>query len=422
MDNFDMNRPNSELPKELTEILMKNHPFKGETEERPSRKRVSEERAERRMAERQAREERAEKTSSSSNPMLEAIRNRALRENSASKENSLYSEMPDEETKMIDVEQIKKAREEMIAEEETQETYRPDYIEEVKAEKKTEIPTIEDEVKPERKKSPHFNNITFDDYEDDQVQVVRHKSRNKINTVPRPAEKGEKLASDSMFFNYAVQEGFEDIVEKAEFTERPKQPKAEVKKSVEYTEVKNYKTEDRGEALDGFFRDNAFDRYDEDDEKSGFIKYAAIAGVLLIALFIFFAVRSFSLSAKLSDANEQIAVYEELQKENEELKMSTLALTEEIEKMKLEQAEAEKAAAEEEVVEEEPAQTSTGSTTTTTSTPSASTNTYTVVAGDTFGAISTKVYGNFSGYKKIMEANGITNEGSLQIGQKLIIP
>ena len=96
--------------------------------------------------------------------------------------------------------------------------------------------------------------------------------------------------------------------------------------------------------------------------------------------------------------------------------MSTLALTEELENMKTAQAEAKAEA--EEPAEEAPAQTGTS----TPSSTGSSTNTYTVVAGDTFGAISTKVYGNFSGYKKIMEANGITNEGSLQIGQKLIIP
>ena len=155
-----------------------------------------------------------------------------------------------------------------------------------------------------------------------------------------------------------------------------------------------------------FFEGNEYDDYEDGDRKINYLRYAAIAAVVFVALFLFFAVRSISLSAKLGDANDQIAAYEQLQKENEELKMNNLALTEELEGLK--NAQAEEAVQEEEKAEEEEA--------------ASNVNTYTVVAGDTFGAISTKVYGNFSGYKKIMEANGITDEGSLQIGQQLIIP
>ena len=49
-------------------------------------------------------------------------------------------------------------------------------------------------------------------------------------------------------------------------------------------------------------------------------------------------------------------------------------------------------------------------------------DTYTVVAGDTLSGISDKVYGNYSGYKKILEANGLTENANLQIGQVLKIP
>jgi len=49
-------------------------------------------------------------------------------------------------------------------------------------------------------------------------------------------------------------------------------------------------------------------------------------------------------------------------------------------------------------------------------------DTYTVVAGDTLGGISEKVYGTFSDYKRILEANGLTESTNLQIGQVLKIP
>ena len=117
-------------------------------------------------------------------------------------------------------------------------------------------------------------------------------------------------------------------------------------------------------------------------------------------LIIFLGVRTISLSAKLKEANNRIATLESLQQENEDLKMNKLSLEEDIQKY--------------ENGEDPNADTASGD--------SGNADTYTVVAGDTFSTISMKVYGNYSGYKKIMDANGITNENDLQLGQTLKIP
>lgn len=47
---------------------------------------------------------------------------------------------------------------------------------------------------------------------------------------------------------------------------------------------------------------------------------------------------------------------------------------------------------------------------------------YTVQKGDTPGSIARRFYGSASKYPKIMEANHLTGNGNLQVGQKLIIP
>ena len=49
-------------------------------------------------------------------------------------------------------------------------------------------------------------------------------------------------------------------------------------------------------------------------------------------------------------------------------------------------------------------------------------NTYTVQPGDTLGAISLKFFKTTRYWKKIAEANGIANEKSLKVGQKIVIP
>lgn len=57
----------------------------------------------------------------------------------------------------------------------------------------------------------------------------------------------------------------------------------------------------------------------------------------------------------------------------------------------------------------------------TTATPSGE-RTYIVQSGDSPAKISQRVYGSSTKYRKIMEANGLTEASRLRIGQKLVIP
>ncbi len=123
------------------------------------------------------------------------------------------------------------------------------------------------------------------------------------------------------------------------------------------------------------------------------------AGAVFIILFIFFAIKTITLSGQLHKANEELKEFATTQEQNEELKMEILSLQEELEKY-----------------------TGTGEKKETTTTDTGNFDTYIVVPGDTFGSIATKIYGNFADYTKILEANGLTENSSLQIGQVLKIP
>ncbi len=54
--------------------------------------------------------------------------------------------------------------------------------------------------------------------------------------------------------------------------------------------------------------------------------------------------------------------------------------------------------------------------------PKITENTYTVVAGDWLSTISARAYGDVNSYKKIAEANNITNPDLIETGQVLTIP
>ena len=127
-------------------------------------------------------------------------------------------------------------------------------------------------------------------------------------------------------------------------------------------------------------------------------------GSIFIILFLFFALRSFILSNKLDKVEKEIANFEGIQEKNEELKLDNLSLQEEISKNKESDTIQQDMIQQQENMNNEEFET------------------YTVVEGDTLGSIATKVYGNYAYYTKILEANGITEDVRLQIGQVLKIP
>ncbi len=124
------------------------------------------------------------------------------------------------------------------------------------------------------------------------------------------------------------------------------------------------------------------------------------------------------LSAKVEEAEQKVVDFTQLQEDNEELKMEIVSLQEKLTENGIS-------------LLDEPQDVTTETTgnggtengeNAEGSTGDEQYDTYTVVAGDTLSGISDKVYGNYSGYKKILEANGLTENANLQIGQVLKIP
>lgn len=404
MENDDLKNMGreSDLPKELSEYLMKNHPLKAkeETEKRTERqhrggeytakkdseKKTEEIKEEKQNAEEEISAETKHETKTSS--IFEAIKNKAMNdENIASyheEEEEKY--IPDDRTKKIDFEEVKRANK---AENERRETA---------------------QKKEDKKKTSDIEYV----FDDEPVRVVRNREKSKWKhiSIPKSVEKETKGTKQTKpinkteeieeraFENPEVKHNFEEIGENILKSKKKPEVKEKKKHFMDKNNAKFFKKADRGTMLDKFFNENQNEAFEEDDRKINYSKAMVIGAAVALVLIIFLGVRTISLSAKLKEANNRIATLESLQQENEDLKMNKLSLEEDIQKY--------------ENGEDPNADTASGD--------SGNADTYTVVAGDTFSTISMKVYGNYSGYKKIMDANGITNENDLQLGQTLKIP
>lgn len=179
------------------------------------------------------------------------------------------------------------------------------------------------------------------------------------------------------------------------------------------------------ETLNEFFRDNAY--HDEDDypDPNRRKNIVMIVLIVFVVVFFFLLFRTVTLSGRLNQANDQIASLTQMQTENEQLKLDIVALEEELNNYRNAQTNEEdttQTTTEEgnETQSTDSQGTQTDQNTTTTTTPT--TSTYTVQAGDTLGTISQQVYGSFRYYTNIAEANGISADANLQIGQVLQIP
>lgn len=173
----------------------------------------------------------------------------------------------------------------------------------------------------------------------------------------------------------------------------------------------------REDAMRDFFGQNDED-YDYDDEpRRSAPPVVMILMVVFLVTTVIFAVRSFSLSSQLEKTQANVTELEELKTTNEQLKMD---------KLELENQLAAYEAAETEPESGTQGETSTGEGTgeaggeTQTQTPQATT--YTVQAGDTLGSIARSFYGDFSKYTVIAQANGLSENATLNIGQVLTIP
>ena len=267
--------------------------------------------------------------------------------------------------------------------------------------------------KPEKEEKKKTSDIEYV-FDDEPVRVVRNREKSKWKhiSIPKSVEKETKGTKQTKpinkteereeraFENPEVKHNFEEIGENILKSKKKPEVKEKKKHFMDKNNAKFFKKADRGTMLDKFFNENQNEAFEEDDRKINYSKAMVIGAAVAFVLIIFLGVRTISLSAKLKEANNRIATLESLQQENEDLKMNKLSLEEDIQKY--------------ENGEDPNADTASGD--------SGNADTYTVVAGDTFSTISMKVYGNYSGYKKIMDANGITNENDLQLGQTLKIP
>lgn len=183
---------------------------------------------------------------------------------------------------------------------------------------------------------------------------------------------------------------------------------------------------EKEKTLDAFFQNSAgFD--DEDDVIHATPKMRKIAIGAVVAAIVLFGFLSFkvvSLSGKLNTATEQIDTLTTVQLENEQLKLDKLALEEELKTLTAATMPVENEGGESQGDGQTPggdAITPAGEGATASD---GTYDTYTVQAGDTIGTISTKIYGTYGEYKRILEANGLTEgtAGSIQIGQVLKIP
>ena len=160
--------------------------------------------------------------------------------------------------------------------------------------------------------------------------------------------------------------------------------------------------------------------------KSAVDKGMVIVCVVVLFVFVFLFVRNLTLSARVEEAEKQLADYTQLQQTNEELKLEIVSLQEKLTQNGISLTDDTAQSGGESANTGDTGTTATDGQTQNENTDTQSSNetydTYTVVAGDTLSGISDKVYGNYSGYIRILEANGLTEDSNLQIGQVLRIP
>ena len=202
----------------------------------------------------------------------------------------------------------------------------------------------------------------------------------------------------------------------------------------EYYKIK--KPEDKHRVLDDFFEENSYG--DDDDEKGINVKTIMIT-VIVIAIVAIFALlySNFNMNAKLSEATDKLENYEELQQKNEELKLTILGLEERLlnyadseeDDDPLPVDEVEGTAQVDDIqgnnAEQPQQQSPEVAVTQQPQTPPASQenyNTYTVVEGDRYWTIAQKTLGDGTLYQRILDANQLTENDYIKPGQILKIP
>ncbi len=330
-----------DFPKEIVQLLMKNHPIKNPSaaEEGSHRERtVHEETNDFKMPSRKHKKIKNEET-----------KNEHLQKNDFS-ENNIHNN--------------------------GQENQQEEYIEEIKEDEGEEIVQLVRRTSRSGRKSPLY-------YEDNETN-------NEEFSVKKKTKKKQKKAPQTTYNEGA----FCDIETK----------------------------EETGKVLDDFFRDN--EEYDDEEStiNGKTIIITAVAVAALIVLFLGY--KTISLTGRLNEANKKVEAYHELKEKHEELKLSMLALEEQLYSMEDEDNlpvdnvgdVSENHEETNTVPQEEPALTEPANIDPT------QFDTYTVVDGDSFWIIAKKTLGNGALYQKILDANGLSENDRIKEGQTLKIP
>jgi|GEM_PF-4447543 len=274
------------------------------------------------------------------------------------------------------------------------------------------------DINPRKKNLKRHN----EEEDDEQVQVVRHKERPKGFKrdfgADEPQEPKKTLAADApTSFEEIKKRMADEKIERHKMMKNNGQKaghmphKTDVYNEMQYKRKKNKSSE----TLDLLKSPNDGKKIKQQEFTPAGKKLIIVCAVAVF-VFLFLIVRTVTLTHKVSALNSQLTDYQDMKQKNEEYKLEILSLQDKL---------------------KDNATPSTTTDTTTGDTTGAAANangtaaasgdatqsdTYTVVSGDTISGISQKVYGNYSGYKKILEANGLTESSNIQIGQTLKIP
>ncbi len=356
------------------------------------------------------------------------------------------TEKPTEEKKAEKAEKAEEKSEE-VSKPETEEEPKTEIKKEKKVEKVSEKETSDSEIftpviddgfediaqKAKKEMKENRQVLSFDDEDDDEpVQMVRHKTQKKEfkrNFAPKNEEikipdsvnntEKKELQAEQIFARKENEaeniSEFDDLRKK--FTEEKQKnkknnPLKNKRHGSQFTSREHEKRQKsyqnrKSPELGNFFRAPRKSSAKTVEKKAKLDKGILIAGGVIIIIFAILFVRNLTLSAKLEEAQQKVTDFEQLQQDNEQLKLNIVALEEKLTKNGI-------PLTDDTTSDENGGEKGSGD--------SGQYDTYTVVAGDTLSGISNKVYGNFSGYKKILEANGLTENSSIQIGQVLKIP
>ena len=171
------------------------------------------------------------------------------------------------------------------------------------------------------------------------------------------------------------------------------------------------------EQLDRLYEE---DDYDDEEFRLGKGKFPIIVGIVGLVLIIFLIFHSVSLRSKLQDAENQLSTVQDLQQRYEQVQLEKMELQEQLDAIQNPDGAAKKEDSTE-------GDTTSNETTENSDTQSGTATTeggeeYTVQENETPWSIAQKFYGNGAEYKKILDANGLTETSNIRPGDKLIIP